>query len=373
MESATGAAEARRAALHYVDDRAPGIRRKRAGRHFSYLGVDGRLISDAAALRRIKALAVPPAYEDVWICPDPNGHLQATGRDARGRKQYRYHKRWREVRDESKYRRTVAFARALPELRARVDGDLAQRGLTQATVVAAVVRLLDTTLARIGNESYARDNQSYGLTTLRTGHLKRGPRGLKLRFRGKSGVWHTIGIADRRIAAVIRRCHDLPGQELFTYLDPQGDPVPVTSDDVNAYVHGAMGSEFTAKDFRTWHGTVLCALELQQAGPVEGAVTRRRAVTDAVRAVATQLRNTPAVCRSSYVHPAVIDRFILYGELPLPKPGRAGSGALAGDEARVLRLLEREAKRDERSSLRRTLRASVRRAKTARRSADDSG
>jgi DNA topoisomerase I len=299
--------------------------------------------------------------------------LQATGRDARGRKQYRYHKRWREVRDESKYRRTVAFAHSLAALRARVTTDLAHGGLTQATVVAAVVRLLDTTLARIGNESYARDNKSFGLTTLRTSHLKRDSHGLKLRFRGKSGVWHTIGIADRRIAAVIRRCHDLPGQELFTYLDSLGEPAAVTSDDVNAYVHAAMGSEFTAKDFRTWHGTVLCALELQNAGAVEGAVNRRRAVTEAVRAVATHLRNTPAVCRSSYVHPALIDRFILDGELRLPKAARGTSTGLAGDEARVLRLLEREVKRDERDDLRKAMRASVRRAKAARRSAGDSG
>jgi DNA topoisomerase-1 len=299
--------------------------------------------------------------------------LQATGRDARGRKQYRYHKRWREVRDESKYRRTVAFARALPALRARVDADLAHHALTQPKVVAAVVRLLDTTLARIGNESYARDNGSFGLTTLRNGHVKSGAHGLKLRFRGKSGVWHTIGIADRRIAAVIRRCHDLPGQELFTYLDPQGEPVPVTSDDVNAYVHAAMGEEFTAKDFRTWHGTVLCALELWRAGAVEGAVNRRRAVTDAVRAVAMQLRNTPAVCRSSYVHPAVIDRFILDGALGLPNASRAARNGLAADEARVLRLLEREARRDERATLRRQLRASLSHGKRGARTSAHSG
>ncbi len=309
---------------------------------------------------RIKALAVPPAYEDVWICPHPNGHLQATGRDARGRKQYRYHKRWREVRDETKYRRSIAFARALPTLRKRVATDLASAGLTQAKVLATIVRLLDTTFARIGNEGYAKDNGSYGLTTLRAKHVERRGGSLKLRFPGKSGVRHVIGISDRRLVAVIRRCRDLPGQELFAYLDERGDAVPISSDDINDYLRETMGDEFTAKDFRTWHGTVLCATVLQVVPAVASAMQRRHAVREAIGSVAARLRNTIAVCRSSYVHPSVIDRFMLDGELRLPKATvpPSATGSLDEAEARVLRFLEREARRDERSDLRRALRKS---------------
>jgi DNA topoisomerase-1 len=324
-------------------------------------------------LRRIKSLAVPPAYEDVWICPIPNGHLQATGRDARGRKQSRYHKRWREVRDEAKYRRTVAFAKTLPALRAQITRDLAAEGLSKAKVVATVVRLLDTTLARVGNEEYARDNNSFGLTTLRRKHVegKSGP--LRLHFRGKSGVEHIIKVTDRRLARVIRRCRDLPGQELFAYVDDDGNAVPVSSDDINDYVRGATEAEFTAKDFRTWHGTVLCALELE-AAPCDGSAAQRRSTLKAaIKSVATRLRNTPAVCRSCYVHPAVIDRYLTDGAVdlrPAPRGARKAAPALGADEARVLRFLEREARRDERADLRRALRRSLRSAQADKRATE---
>jgi len=356
--SETAAAE--QAALRYVDDRSPGIRRRRTRTGFSYVDAAGRALRDDAQLQRIRALAIPPAYEDVWICPAANGHLQATGRDARGRKQYRYHRRWREVRDEAKYRHTIAFARALPRLRERLGNDLAGGRLNKEKVLAAVAELLDTTFARIGSESYARENDSYGLTTLRAKHVERRGTAISLRFRGKSGVEHVIRITNRRLAAIVRRCRDLPGQELFTYVDTDGTPVPISSDDVNAYLREALAGDFTAKDFRTWHGTVLCAKELAELPPCETKLERRRAVSDAVKAVATRLRNTAAVCRSCYVHPAIIDRFLVDGALALPKPARSRAGGVSSDEARVLRFLERESKRDESARLRREMRKSVR-------------
>jgi len=336
---------ARQAALRYVDDRAPGIRRKRRRGGFAYFDADGKALKDERALQRIRALAIPPAYEDVWICPSAAGHLQATGRDARGRKQYRYHKRWREVRDEAKFQRSIAFARALPALRKRIETDLQTNGLTRDKVLATVAKLLDTTLARVGNESYARENDSYGLTTLRAKHVRVEKGALRLRFRGKSGVEHSIRVSDRRLAATIRRCKDLPGQELFTYIDDAGNPVPICSDDVNAYLREVMGEEFTAKDFRTWHGTVMCATELELAEASTSEAERRKIVAAAVGAVATRLRNTAAVCRSSYVHPAVIERFMTKGALKLPRLRKRPSDGFSEDEARVLRLLEGEAKR----------------------------
>lgn len=311
---------------------------------------------------------MPPAYENVWICPFPNGHLQATARDARGRKQYRYHKRWREVRDEAKYRRTIAFARSLTALRERVEADLAKPGLTRERVTATVVRLLDTTLARVGNEEYARANDSYGLTTLRSKHVRAKNGQLQLRFRGKSGVEHVIRVSEKRLASVIRRCRDLPGQELFEYLDDAGNPVPLGSDDINAYVREVTGDEFTAKDFRTWHGTMLCAIELSDVLPAATTAERRRVVSAAVKAVAQRLRNTAAVCRSCYVHPAVIDRFLLDGSLVLPKQPRkttVSERRLSQREVRVLRFLEREIRRDERADLRRAMRKSIRLARAA--------
>src|SRR5580704_4543516 len=339
-------AAAREASLRYVDDGSPGFGRKRRGSSFSYVDTAGRVIRDPSQLGRIKALAIPPAYETVWICPLPNGHLQATGRDARGRKQYRYHKRWREVRDEAKFEHAIAFARGLPALRAHVARDLSSATLTKETVVAVVVKLLDTTLARVGNEVYAKENGSFGLTTLRSRHVERGTSGLRLRFKGKSGVEHKIRVTDRRLASVIRRCNDLPGQWLFGYVDDAGSVVPVSSDDVNAYVRDAIGADFTAKDFRTWHGTVLCAQELDAAEAAETPRDRQSAIATALKAVAARLRNTPAVCRSSYVHPSLIERYLDAGNLTLPKAARsrASAIALAPEESRVLRFLERAAK-----------------------------
>jgi DNA topoisomerase-1 len=339
MEGAT----LRDAELRYVDDRAPGITRRRRGTGFAYFGPDGRLLGDEETLRRVRKLAIPPAYRDVWICPVADGHMQATGRDARGRKQYRYHARWREVRDEAKYQRTIAFARALPRIRQRVAGDLQEYGHSRDKVAATVVRLLDLTLARIGNEGYVRDNGSYGLTTLRVKHARVKGSRLQLRFRGKSGVEHTIAVSDRRLASIVRRCRDLPGQELFVYLEDAGSPTPLRSDDINGYVRKAAGADFTAKDFRTWHGTVLCAKELSDVGPIDGTMNRRKAVNRALEDVARRLRNTPAVCRSCYVHPAVVDAFMADGVLRLPRVRTKPSddGGLDVDERRVLRLLER--------------------------------
>ncbi len=314
----------------------------------------GRAISDERQLERIQALAVPPAYEDVWICPSPLGHLQATGRDARGRKQYRYHKRWRVVRDKAKYEHSISFARSLPALRSRIAKDLAADGLTREKVLATIARLLDTTLVRIGNESYARDNESFGLTTLRAKHVRQSKSGLRLRFRGKSGIEHSVEVTDRRLATIIRRCRDLPGQELFAYEDADGKPVPVVSDDLNEYLRAAMSGDFTAKDFRTWHGSVLCALELAGSGEAVTATERKAATVAAIAAVAGRLRNTPAVCRSCYVHPAIVERFVGEGRLILPelRNGRSPAHGLSRDEARVLLFLERESRRERRRAAR---------------------
>ena len=335
---------ARAAGLRYVTDEQAGITRRRRGRGFQYLAPDGRTIADRAERARIDSLAIPPAWTDVWICASPKGHIQATGRDARGRKQYRYHPRWREVRDETKYHRLAAFARALPRIRRQVDRDLRRRALSRERVVATVVRLLDETTIRVGNDEYARENRSFGLTTLRDRHVDvRGDR-LRFRFRGKSGRVHEVEVEDPRVARVVRRCEDLPGQDLFQYVNEDGEPVDVTSDDVNDYIRAAAGDEFTAKDFRTWTGTVLAAWTLDELGGTEGAPKKQ--LVSAIEAVAEELGNTPAVCRACYVHPDVIDAH-LDGTLRRGLGKRAGK-ALAKDrtrlspqEAAVLAFLER--------------------------------
>ncbi|HVF11272.1 MAG TPA: hypothetical protein VNA16_10735 [Abditibacteriaceae bacterium] len=255
---------AKAAGLRYVHDDRPGIRRKRAGKGFSYIDLDGQTIRDEKTLARIKSLAIPPAWKDVWICPSPNGHLQATGIDERGRKQYRYHPRWREVRDETKYTRMILFAGALPKIRERTAQDLAKPGLPREKVLAALVNLLEKTLIRVGNEEYANENKSYGLTTMRNRHVGVEGSTLHFQFRGKSGVYHRIDVQDRRLAKIIERLQDLPGQELFQYLDDEGQPQSVGSAEVNAYLKEISGEEFTAKDFRTWAGTVLASLALQE-------------------------------------------------------------------------------------------------------------
>ena len=297
------------AGLRHSSDDRPGISRRRAGRGFSYRDPDGRTIRDAETLSRIRAIAIPPAWTDVWICPWPNGHLQATGRDARGRKQYRYHQRYRARRDGAKFERLIAFAKELPAIRDQVERDLARPGLPREKVVAAVVRLLELTLIRVGNDEYARLNRSFGLTTLRDRHATIEGSAITFRFRGKSGQQHEVGLRDRRLAGVVRRCRDLPGQELFQYLDEAGEPQDIASDDVNSYL-AAVAPGVTAKDFRTWAGTVLAYRALRAIGKGKTEREQQRNVAAAIQATADGLGNTPAVARSAYVHPAVVDAYL---------------------------------------------------------------
>jgi DNA topoisomerase-1 len=296
--------------LRHVSDATPGIRRRRRGKHFDYRDAKGAPIEDAEVLARIRALAVPPAWTDVWICPHSNGYLQATGRDKRGRKQYRYHSHWREVREESKFDRLVQFAAALPALRERVDSDLSQRGITRERVLATVVRLLETTRMRVGNEEYARSNGSYGLTTLRNEHAEVATATVSFTFRGKSGKEHAVRVHDRRLARIVRQCRDLPGHELFEYLDEAGERHSVSSTDVNEYIREIAGQQFTAKDFRTWTGTVLAALALRAVGLPDSEAEGARKVKEALETVSAALGNTVAVCRKSYVHPSVVDAYL---------------------------------------------------------------
>ena len=298
--------DARAARLVYVGDQDPGIRRRKGGTGFSYIDPDGKPVRDAATLDRIRALAVPPAWTDVWICPDPRGHIQAVGRDQKGRKQYRYHARWREVRDSHKYDRVIAFGRSLPRLRRRIEQDLGRRGLPREKVLAAVVRVMEITLIRVGNEEYARQNRSFGLTTLRDGHVRIGGGRAIFEFRGKSGKAHRTGFQDRRLARIVKACQDLPGQRLFQYLGEDGEQHAVESADVNAYIREVMGGDFSAKDFRTWAGTVAAARALVLQEPCASATQAKRNVGACVKAVAGVLGNTAAVCRGSYIHPAVL-------------------------------------------------------------------
>ncbi len=303
-------ASAERAGLEYVTDDEPGIQRKRVGRHFSYIGLDGQPIRDPDHLKRLRSLAIPPAWTEVWICPNPNGHIQATARDAKGRKQYRYHPDWRAVRDETKFTRMARFALALPTIRERVDADLGRRGLPKEKVMAAVVRLLETTHIRVGNEEYAQHNDSYGLTTLRDEHAQIERSKIVFEFRGKSGKEHSIDLRDRRLAQIVKRCQDLPGQRLFQYLDEDGECYTLASNDVNTYLREIAGEDFTAKDFRTWAGTVLCAEALAEIGPATTQTAAKRSLVRAIDRVAEQLGNTRAVCRKSYIHPAVMDAYL---------------------------------------------------------------
>jgi DNA topoisomerase-1 len=303
-------ASAHSAGLRYVHDDRPGIERKGSGKRFRYIHPDGTLVRDATELRRIRSLAIPPAWTNVWICPYANGHLQATGRDGEGRKQYRYHPRWRATRDETKYDRMIAFGQALPRIRARVEQDLAQTGLPRTKVLATVVRLLETTLIRVGNEEYARENGSFGLTTLRNQHVNVEGQSVEFSFRGKSGIRHTIRVDDRRLARIVQRCQDLPGQELFQYLDKDGTPHDIDSADVNAYLQEIAGEEFTAKDFRTWAGTVLAARALQEFESFDSEALAKRNIVTAIESVSRRLGNTKAVCRKCYVHPAVINAYL---------------------------------------------------------------
>ncbi|MDQ3880056.1 MAG: DNA topoisomerase IB [Chloroflexota bacterium] len=344
-------AAAREAGLRYIDDTRPGIRRRRAGRAFTYLDTDGRRIRDPQTLARIRALAIPPAWTAVWISPDPRSHIQATGRDARGRKQYRYHARWRAVRDEAKYGRMIEFAKALPAIRARTSHDLALPGLPREKVLAIVVQLLEKTLIRVGNEEYARENRSFGLTTLRTRHVDVEGSRVRFHFRGKGGKEHNVDVADRRLAGAIRRCQELPGQELFQYEDDDGQRRSVDSGDVNDYLREITGSDFTAKDFRTWAATRLAALALQTFEQVASDAEAKRNVVAAIESVSRQLGNTPAICRRCYVHPAVIDAY-MDGSMARTLRRRAqralreAADALSGEERAVMSLLERRLARE---------------------------
>lgn len=353
MTDLAATAAARDAGLRYSTDTRPGWTRRRAGRGFSYRDVDGATIRDRETLARIRALAIPPAWTDVWICPWPNGHVQATGRDARGRKQYRYHARWHARRGTDKFDRMLAFAKALPRIRERCDADLARRGLPREKVLAAVVRLLELTLIRVGNDEYARLNRSFGLTTLRDRHVRVERSAIRFRFRGKSGKQHEVGLRDRRLARIVRTCQELPGQELFQYLDEDGLVRDVTSDDVNDYLREIGAGPFTAKDFRTWAGTVLAYRALRALQPADSTTASRRNVVEAMRQTADRLGNTPAVARGSYVHPAVLEAY-LDGSLGsalvevAEEQAAPPSGADPAEERAVMALL-RQRRRDHRA------------------------
>ncbi len=344
-------ATAREAGLLWVSDERQGISRRRAGDGFTFHDPSGARIEDEESISRISSLAIPPAWVEVWISPSPRGHVQATGRDARGRKQYRYHARWREVRDADKYGRLIDFAHVLPRIRRRVDRDMRRRGMPREKVLAVVLRLLEMTLIRIGNEEYAKHNKSFGLTTLRNRHASfRGAR-VSFTFRGKSGRDHTVGIRNQKLANVIKRCEELPGQRLFQYRGEDGELRPVDSDDVNAYLRDVSGQDFTAKDFRTWAGTVLAAKALQEYEQFDSEAQAKKNVVAAIEVVARRLGNTRSVCRKCYVHPAIVDSY-MEGEMLEMLQLRAedqltGSlRRLKPEEAAVLALLQQRLKRE---------------------------
>jgi DNA topoisomerase-1 len=334
----TAAQQAHHAGLRYTVDDIPGFHRVRHRNAFRYIRPDGTAVRDRSTLRRIAKLAVPPAYSDVWICPFEDGHLQATGRDARGRKQYRYHERWRAVRDATKYERLLEFARALPRIRKALTRDLAKRGMPKEKILAAVVTLLETTLIRVGNEEYARANDSYGLTTLRNRHVRVRGTNLRFEFKGKSGLQHRVDLHDRRLARLVAQCQELPGQHLFSFLDDEGNAVPVDSADVNEYIRTVSGADFTAKDFRTWLATVCCAQWLGQ-NPAETAGARNGFIVAATKAVAKRLRNTPAICRKCYIHPVLFQRYLETGNLEVTSSQTKRLAGLRPEERATFALL----------------------------------
>ena len=363
---------AKAAGLRYVTDDSPGYRRRRRGRSFIYTNAAGEIIRDVQELQRIRSLAIPPAWRDVWICPLANGHIQATGRDARGRKQHRYHQRWREVRDATKYDRMLAFGKKLPAIRRQVDRDLALAGLPREKILATVVRLLEISRIRVGNEEYARQNNSFGLATLRNRHVSVSGSTIQFEFRGKSGVHHALSLNDRRLAKIIKRCQELPGHELFQYIDVDGARSTIGSADVNEYLRSIAGDDFSSKDFRTWAGTVLAARTLMEMKAARGKAHLKRNMTQAIEAVARQLGNTKAVCRKCYIHPAVLDAYgdgslFKIAQRRLKKTIVAESHELTAEEAAMVALLERSSKAlarlPHRTSLRRQLRKSLERSK----------
>ena len=345
------AAAAETAGLEYVCDDAPGITRKRSGTGWRYIDARGRTIKDHWEKRRIDKIAVPPAYTDVWICPTENGHIQATGRDDRGRKQYRYHPRWTEARDSAKYEKMVAFAALLPGIRKRVAADMRKQGLPREKVIATLVALLEKTLIRIGNEDYAKENKSFGLTTLRNRHLDVEGATLRFDFKGKSGKTWNLDLRDRRVAKVVRSIQELPGQQLFQYLDEEGKRQPVDSSDVNAYLRDITGEDVTAKDFRTWAGTVLASLALSEFEAVDSEARRKKNVKAAIDSVAKRLGNTPTICRKCYVHPHVLTSYLdgsMLEGIKREVEDELGDDAhaLKPEEAAVLGLLSRRIGRD---------------------------
>ncbi|MGH2441648.1 MAG: DNA topoisomerase IB [Chloroflexota bacterium] len=345
------AVSARIAGLRYVTDADAGIHRKRAGKHFSYSAPDGHLLHDQKSLGRIKTLAIPPAWTDVWISPSPNGHIQATGRDARGRKQYRYHPGWQAVRDETKYHRMIAFGEALPRIRERVDADLALKGLPREKVLAAIVRLLEETLIRVGNVEYARDNSSYGLTTMMDRHVDVHGSQMEFHFTGKSGRKHVVDVRDPRVARLVGRLQDLPGKRLFEYVDDQGAVRLIESHDVNEYLREISGEDFTAKDFRTWAGTLMAAKALQEFESFDSEAQAKKNIVKAIEAVAQRLGNTAAVCRKCYVHPEVINAYLEGQTLRtmrdrVEQEMRNSLSELPPEEAAVLALLQERLARE---------------------------
>ncbi|HEX5544089.1 MAG TPA: hypothetical protein VFX10_01265, partial [Nitrospira sp.] len=333
------------AGLHYVGVSQPGISRRRRGGGFAYFHPDGRAVRDKETLTRIRSLVIPPAWQDIWICRDAQGHIQAIGRDAKGRKQYRYHPTWRVLRDGNKYDRMAAFGRSLPMIRRRVESDLALPGLPREKILATIVRLLDVTLIRVGNEEYARQNDSFGLATLRDRHVAVNGTNIHFEFVGKSGIRHAVDVRDRRLASIIRKSRDLPGYELFQYLDERGARHTVNAADVNEYLKRIAKDEFTAKDFRTWAGTVLAARALSLSPPWTSHREAKRRIVRAVEVVARQLRNTKAICRKCYIHPDIITAY-LNGRLSRPRKGtteRRGRETcpLSSEESAVLAILER--------------------------------
>lgn len=335
------------AGLIYVNDDMAGITRVRSGKGFSYRDATGRTIRDKAERKRLAALAIPPAYDDVWICPDPRGHMQATGRDAKGRKQYRYHPDFREVRDSAKYDRMLDFAKALPALRAQVDQDMSRRGMPAEKVLGTIVYLLEHTMIRVGNSDYVKQNKSHGLTTLRDRHVSFDGNRIRFRFRGKSGKEWDLGLRDRRVARIVRAAQEIPGQHLFQYLDEDGARHQVSSSDVNAYLRDISGRQITAKDFRTWTGTVLAALALSEYEKADSDAAAKRNIRDAIEIVAARLGNTPTICRKCYVHPQIIDAYLadeLKLELQDSIEDNLNSADLRPEEKQVLRLLKRRLK-----------------------------
>lgn len=344
-------ASAREAGLRYVNDTRPGITRKRKGKDFAYADAQGKALRSKEDIARIRHLAIPPAWEHVWICPQANGHLQATGRDVKGRKQYRYHPKWRETRDETKYDRMIAFGKALPAIRRRVARDLSKPALSREKVLATIVRLLETTLIRIGNEDYARTNHSYGLTTMQDRHVKVRGETVTFTFRGKSGKNHVIDVQNRKLAGIVRKCRDLPGYELFQYPDGQGNVVNVSSSDVNDYLREITKAEFTAKDFRTWSGTVLAARALQEFETFNSQKQAKQNMLQAIEAVARMLGNTPAICRKCYVHPIILDTYLdgsLVDQLKKKAEKKLATEikSLRPEEAAVLMLIQQTLKKN---------------------------